>query len=167
MIIKIANLSLGEYEFSFTEKIEDIDLNKPFLGNVKTNVKLTKLSDQLFTQISSTLLAEFECDRCTTIFQKEIISEYQMIYLINNFIKESNDTNITYITKETDKIDIKNDVREFAILSIPMKKLCNVNCKGLCPGCGVDLNYEECKCQKNSINPIWLPLLEQKIKVKK
>ncbi len=31
-------------------------------------------------------------------------------------------------------------------LSMPMKPLCREDCKGLCPGCGVNLNNEACRC---------------------
>lgn len=165
MIIKIANLSLGEHYFDFVEKIEDIDLNEPFFGEVNTKVKLNKLSDQLIADVSSDLSVEFECDRCTRKYNDRIISSYQMIYMIRNDNNVSEDINITFITRETDRININNDVREFAILSIPMKKLCKEDCKGLCPRCGADLNFEECKCQKDEINPIWLPLIENKDKL--
>ncbi len=167
MIIKIANLSLGEHYFDFIENVEDIELNEPFFGEINTKVKLNKLFDQIIVDVSSDILAEFDCDRCTIRFEREINSKYQMIYLINNNKSDTNDINVTFIDIETDKISLNNDVREFAILSIPMKKLCKEDCKGLCPGCGVDLNFEKCKCQKEEINPVWLPLIENKDKLNK
>lgn len=165
MVIKIANLSEGEHVFDFIEKVKDIELEHPFMGNISTKVRLKKFSDQLIADVSSELLAEFECDRCTIKFEKKITSQYQMIYMIKNDTTENDDINLTFISRETDKISLDNDIREFAILSIPMKRLCKEDCKGLCPHCGADLNYQDCKCQKNEINPIWLPLLENKDKL--
>ncbi len=165
MDIKIANLSLGQHFFDFLEKVEDIELNEPFYGKVSTKVKLNKLSDQIIAEVSSDLSAEFECDRCTIKFENKITSNYQMIYMMKNDELESDDINVTFINRETDKISLDNDVREFAILAIPMKKLCKEDCKGLCPKCGVDLNFEDCKCQIEEINPVWLPLIENKDKL--
>jgi uncharacterized protein len=165
MDIKIANLSLGQHVFDFLEKVEDIELNEPFYGKISTKVTLNKLSDQIIADVSSDLSAEFECDRCTCKFENKITSNYQMIYMMRNDESESDDINVTFINRETDKISLDNDVREFAILAIPMKKLCKEDCKGLCPRCGVDLNFEECKCQKDEINPVWLPLIENKDKL--
>jgi uncharacterized protein len=165
MIIKIANLTLGEHYFDFQEKIENVDLAEPFFGEISTKVKLNKLSDQIIIDVSSDLSAEFECDRCTRKYENKIVSNYQMIYLVRSQNTVSDDFNVTFISKDTDKIKLDNDVREFAILSIPMKKLCKEDCKGLCAGCGVDLNYEECKCDKEQLNPIWLPLIENKVKL--
>lgn len=165
MDIKIANLSLGQHFFDFLEKVEDIELKEPFYGIISTKVILNKLSDQIIADVCSDLFAEFECDRCTCKFEKKIKSDYKMIYMMKNDESESDDTNVTFINRETDKISLNNDVREFAILSIPMKKLCKDDCRGLCPRCGVDLNFEECKCQKEEINPVWLPLIEKKDKL--
>ncbi len=165
MIIKIANLSVGEHYFDFFEKVEDIELGQPFFGKINTKVVLNKLSDQLIADVSSDLLAEFECDRCTVKFKEKIKSVYKMIYLTRVDVNQSDDIYVTYISRETDKISLDKDVREFAILSIPMKKLCKEDCKGLCPRCGVDLNYEKCNCQKEEINPVWLPLIENKDKL--
>ncbi|MFN3694656.1 MAG: YceD family protein, partial [Ignavibacterium sp.] len=76
--------------------------------------------------------------------------------------EDTEDINITYIKRETDKIDFDNDVREFAILAIPMKKLCKEDCKGLCPRCGADLNFEQCTCPKEEIDPRWEKLFTKK-----
>ena len=45
-------------------------------------------------------------------------------------------------------VDITDDIREDILLSIPDRFKCSEDCKGLCPGCGADLNEEPCRCQK-------------------
>jgi uncharacterized protein len=40
-------------------------------------------------------------------------------------------------------------------MSIPMKPLCREDCLGLCAGCGQDLNTEECRCEKTTVDPRW------------
>jgi len=85
------------------------------------------------------------------------------------FRGQSDDVSVTSVTGmtvfNTDKIDTTNDVREFALLSVPMKKLCKENCKGLCPKCGSDLNKEKCKCITEEIDPRWKPLMNLKDKL--
>lgn len=39
-------------------------------------------------------------------------------------------------------------VRELIDVNLPMKPLCNENCKGLCSRCGANLNKEGCDCPK-------------------
>jgi uncharacterized protein len=50
------------------------------------------------------------------------------------------------ITSLGDYLEMDNDIREELLLNFPMKVLCKPNCKGICPGCGVNLNHQECKC---------------------
>ena len=69
-----------------------------------------------------------------------------------------------YLHPETDKIDLAKDIRDYAILAVPMKKLCSEDCKGLCPKCGKNLNDGTCDCHEEKMDPRWEPL--QKLKIK-
>jgi uncharacterized protein len=53
-------------------------------------------------------------------------------------------------------------LREQILLALPMKALCTVDCKGLCPHCGTNLNSGKCNCPKESFNPHMDTLLEIK-----
>lgn len=44
-------------------------------------------------------------------------------------------------------VDLTDMVNEKLLLSFPYSVLCEEGCKGICPGCGVNLNREECKCK--------------------
>ena len=43
--------------------------------------------------------------------------------------------------------DISEEVRTEITLALPMNLLCRDDCRGLCPGCGADLNFEKCSCR--------------------
>jgi uncharacterized protein len=43
-------------------------------------------------------------------------------------------------------VELDEEVREQAILSLPMQSLCRPECAGLCPRCGADLNLGPCGC---------------------
>ncbi|MBQ9337943.1 MAG: DUF177 domain-containing protein [Lentisphaeria bacterium] len=45
-------------------------------------------------------------------------------------------------------VDITDDIREEILLAVPTRFKCSEDCKGLCPGCGADLNEEPCRCKK-------------------
>jgi len=165
MIIKISNLSEGEHDFVFEDKIDVLDLEKPFYGKYKSFVILNKLHDQLILTVKSDFKVKFECDRCGTEYKSSLKSEYKMIYLMNEVPEETNSLNVSYLSRDADKIDITSDVQEFALLSVPMKRLCTENCKGLCYSCGKDLNKEECNCSAEEIDPRWKPLMNLKDKL--
>ena len=43
-------------------------------------------------------------------------------------------------------------------LNIPMKPLCQENCRGLCPVCGTDRNTGSCSCEEKAPDPRWAAL---------
>jgi len=45
-------------------------------------------------------------------------------------------------------IDVNALVREELLLEYPLKTLCSQACKGICNGCGRNLNTEACVCAK-------------------
>lgn len=52
-----------------------------------------------------------------------------------------------------DEIDLFEVAREQFYLALPMKPLCQPECKGLCPVCGVNRNRESCTCQTTWVDP--------------
>ena len=49
---------------------------------------------------------------------------------------------------EDGAVDVGELARTAFILEMDAKTLCSEDCKGLCPGCGVDLNQGSCTCKK-------------------
>ena len=55
------------------------------------------------------------------------------------------------------EIDLGALVREAVILELPLAPLCRPDCRGLCAGCGADLNEEACRCEP-ALDPRWANL---------
>ena len=165
MIIKISNLSEGIHHLEFDENVKNIGIDEPFFGNVNVKVELSKLHNQIILQADISANASFICDRCTKDFNTVLSSNYKMVYLFGSEPEDNNDISVTFLPMDTDKIILDEDVRDYAVLSVPMKKLCKEDCKGLCVNCGKDLNEGDCGCQKNQIDSRWLPLMELKDKI--
>ena len=51
-----------------------------------------------------------------------------------------------------EQLDLDELMGEVFILNLDTKNLCSEDCKGICPGCGADLNKEACRC-KREIDP--------------
>ncbi len=43
-------------------------------------------------------------------------------------------------------LDLLPMVRDAVHLAVPIAPRCRPDCRGLCPGCGADLNKEQCRC---------------------
>ena len=51
-----------------------------------------------------------------------------------------------------DEIDLGSFFREVISLALPVKPLCNEECAGLCPQCGIELGKQKCDCQEMKSN---------------
>ena len=60
------------------------------------------------------------------------------------------------------QLPIGEILREQVLLALPMKALCRVDCKGLCPTCGINLNSGTCDCPAEKFSPHMDALLELK-----
>ncbi len=66
---------------------------------------------------------------------------------------ESEDDEDKFIVLEDGKLDLDDVCMSNIILSMPTRFLCRDDCKGLCPGCGANLNNSVCSCGGNKVDP--------------
>ena len=53
------------------------------------------------------------------------------------------------------EIDFTDILNEMVILNLPIKNLCKEDCKGICAGCGADLNENKCQCKEAESDVRW------------
>ncbi len=164
--IKVSNLKNGRYDFDFEGKARDLEISEPYVGNFNTNVSLNKFDSQIILDSETGITANLVCDRCAKEFQSVIKSKFKMVCLFRVNFDESDSAReeVVFLHPDTDKIDLDKDIRDYAILAVPMKKLCSEECKGLCPKCGKNLNDDLCDCIEEIIDPRWEVI--QKLKTK-
>ncbi len=63
------------------------------------------------------------------------------------------------IIDETHTIDLSEAIRQYVWLTVPAKPLCRLDCAGICPTCGKDLNKSRCQCPSNAVDPRWSKLV--------
>ena len=88
---------------------------------------------------------KFVCDKCADEFERNLFIEAE-----EKIEPESDDAEgFTY--DSNGEVDIDYIVKEIILSSFPQSVLCSPDCKGLCPSCGVNLNYDACDCSKNKV----------------
>ena len=83
------------------------------------------------------------CDRCGEEFESEKITRLEAV-----ITEDSGDDDPGHFILYEDGIDLDEAVATCFILDMETKFLCREDCRGICPGCGVDLNKGTCKCKK-------------------
>lgn len=92
------------------------------------------------------------CDRCTADYRFSVDREVQLILEVPDAahwrLRE-----IEYRRADLDTVPLREPVvrldelfMQQLYLAMPVKRLCSVDCRGICPCCGVDLNSGTCRC---------------------
>ncbi len=135
-------------------KIEGIEILAPF----KAVLKVEKRHKEVFIKgiVSGEIM--LQCSRCLKDYPMPIRTLIEVTY---HPIEELNKEELIELKKDEMEVDFykeglidtENIIRDQILLNIPMKPLCNENCKGFCPVCGNDLNESDCGCKKEEIDP--------------
>lgn len=166
MIIKHTSFGVGVHYIEMDRNASEIGLDEEYKGNIHLNCKMDKSPGQIILDCNIEAEAEFNCDRCTESIEEIIETSFVLTYIFDSE-EESDNSDLKFLSPDDDKIDLTEDIRDFLEVALPMKHLCSDDCKGLCYKCGTNLNYKQCDCKDDEINPVWEPLLELKKKLNK
>ncbi len=98
---------------------------------VKYSLTTMLVSGNVLTRGSLSYKIAGSCGRCLENVERDIT--------VNN-------VTIMIDDPQNEELDIADDVREEALLALPLNVLCADDCAGLCPVCGVNLNRKQCNC---------------------
>jgi uncharacterized protein len=156
MKIDISGLPEGIHERAVTAKPDEIGLGEQFHNEVRVTLTLDKNNGQIHMAAEVQTIGTFRCDRCVDEFDRELRSNFQMLYTSEEADRDLyNPDEVRVISPDLHELDIADDVRQFVLLAVPQKILCKESCAGLCPRCGRNLNHERCNCTAKEIDPRW------------
>lgn len=103
-----------------------------------------RVSDELIVRGTLGVDVDLQCARCSEFFSTTVaVSDFLRAYPA---------------PKGIDSVDITEDLREEILLHVPGFSVCSVDCKGMCPQCGVDLNKGSCECKTENGPTPWSAL---------
>jgi uncharacterized protein len=110
---------------------------------------------------------ELSCSRCLEPFRWAVDEPFELTYepraeRATAEEREISDEDFSAAFYENDEIDLEQLMRERFEMSMPMKPLCDVVCKGLCPACGTNLNRGTCHCERGWEDPRFAALKKLK-----
>jgi uncharacterized protein len=155
--INISKLSEGEHHYPFEAEPAEIGLGEEFNGKVVVEAALQKSPRQVFLHVEARTSGTFPCDRCLEDVNKNVNAHYDILYVTENKPQEGEEENaeVQVITPDMNYLDLDEDVRQYLTLAVPAKRLCQDDCRGLCPTCGVNRNTTPCSCAGGAVDPRW------------
>jgi uncharacterized protein len=123
-----------------------------FNGPVRSDVTAAREFDHI--RVSGRVSADVTlvCARCLANYPSVIDSRFTIYFrkgLPHDAMEEETELveqDLISATYSGDEIDLTHEIEEQVAMEVPLKPLCSEECKGLCPGCGTDLNQASCSC---------------------
>ncbi len=151
-IIHVPGASIP-FSFSLDLSQEEFFGERPISRPVTVEGLVKNVADVLMLEGEAKSLLDYTCDRCMSRFSREKVVGLR--FLLAETLEGEDDGEIVLL--DEGEVDVGELAYTAFILDMDTKHLCSEDCKGLCPGCGVNLNQEPCRCKKQA-DPRWAAL---------
>ena len=131
-----------EIDKEFFEEIEESEVKE---GSLIANIEMDKRSSHLDLVISISGSVRISCDRCLELFSQPVRSENRLLVKFGKSIEDI-DPDILSVAVDEHELDLQQQLYEFIMLALPIKRVHPVNKKG-----------------KSTCDPVMLKKLEELI----
>lgn len=133
-------------------------------SDIEFHIDLLRTAGEISVRGKIGFLAVARCSRCLSDVSVNTNLEVKLILSPSETErKEEAGGEIDYETYRGRKIDLNDYMREQVNLSLPYKVLCAEDCRGLCGGCGKNLNEQQCDCETRQADSRFAVLKDIKI----
>jgi uncharacterized protein len=135
--------------------------------NVQGKCHLLRIQRSILVSCTLSSEVELNCSRCLSRFRHPLKIKFEEEYLPTIDIHSGSPLPLTeeasaFTIDEQHNIDLTDAIRQYSLMAVPMKALCDEDCAGLCQKCGQNLNQGKCDCPAEDIDPRWEKLSKLK-----
>ncbi len=139
-------------------------LSVPEGAPVELDLRLEAVMEGVLVTGTASAVLEGECARCLEPIRDELEVRFQELFVyddIRDSAEAEEDDEVSML--QDDLVDLEPLLRDAVVLALPFQPLCQDDCPGLCPECGVRLADEPDHAHEAPIDPRWAALtkLEQ------
>ena len=134
--------------------IQPTDAEFSILGGLKFSCSLVrKKANRVVLDGLIQADVQLSCDRCAASYVQRVQTQMQVIYEVvasdHWKIKDIDRVvvNLDVVELIEPVIDLEAIAWEQLALSLPIKRICGTECRGICPECGCNLNTGSCGCE--------------------
>ena len=130
---------------------------------VQGTVKLMRTDHGILVKGALKTDSELTCSRCVALFTCPLTINIEEEYLPTTDVISGSPLPVpddpgAFTIDERNILDLTEAIRQYTLLAVPMKPLCQQDCAGLCPTCGTNLNQAHCDCAPPAGDPRWAEL---------
>jgi uncharacterized protein len=139
-------LTLGPLGFEGDQEID--------VSQVRLEAHVSRHGEGMACSGRLVAVAHVPCSRCLEPYAMPVDRSFQVSYLPPPLPDPTEpelqifreDLDVSYLDAEG-ALTVEDLAAEQIYLEIPLKPLCSEECRGLCAGCGANLNHEPCTCR--------------------
>jgi uncharacterized protein len=170
MFLDVKELAVRKLRIRKTYAPGSIDFHSAEIKQIEP-LEVTATAELLESQIriegSLETKIELVCARCLEPVVEDVSRSFDLFYAPlpkeakpkEDRLKDD-DTEIGFYQGEG--LFLADVIKEQVLLALPLKVICQSDCRGLCPNCGANLNHEECRCETHATDPRMAPLARLK-----
>lgn len=157
MKLQILHLDEGVHHFQGVIKAGTLRFyrSEVYPHDIAVEATLNKFDRNITCAVELRTKAHYICDRCLNEYERDYAWHFEVLFHLGLSDLQTDEDDVIMLSPEQREIDLDPFIEEQLILSVPMKTVCRDDCRGICPGCGADLNHESCTCSETSIDPRW------------
>jgi uncharacterized protein len=124
---------------------------------IEVSGTIRRLRETIFFEGQIDTTVEMDCSRCLEITHLPVHARfnYTLVPAQEGQAEEEVELSaedLDFVYYQDDLIDLDFLIFEQIMLQIPMKVLCQEDCRGLCTHCGINLNLASCCCQADPVD---------------
>ena len=133
-------------DFHFEMDLSDLEFGgeKPVSQPVVVDGRIRNKAGMLLLELQASTTLRCRCSRCLDPLDLPKATDYSCVLAEEKQFEDSDDI----VLLDHDEVDPEDLARTAFILDMDTVFLCSPDCKGLCSGCGANLNRESCRCKK-------------------
>lgn len=120
---------------------------------VELELRLEVVMEGVLATGTASVHAVGECVRCLIDVEEDLDADFAELYL-------NEDADEDQLALEDDLLDLEPVLRDAVVLALPHHPLCDPECPGLCPDCGVRLADDPDHTHGDAIDPRWSTLTQ-------
>ena len=170
-MLRIHISGIGQSEWDIDEQVDASrlallaelirDASLGFVKPVHVRMRARAMGESIMIEGWIDTSAKMTCSRCLSPFELPIDIDFRASAVEQGNVPgddpstedvELSANDMDVIPYSGESIDLCEEVAQQIIMALPFKPLCRETCKGLCSGCGVDLNHTPCQCDNQDPN---------------
>ena len=124
-------------------------------SDIAIELRLEAVMDGVLATGTASAQAIGECVRCLDDLDEDLVVDFQELYLYDGAGEDE-------LSLEEELLDLEPVLRDAVVLALPFKPVCDPECPGLCPECGVRLADDPDHTHGEAIDPRWAALSQLK-----